>query len=79
MANILEEFQAHNRAVRQEMIDEEVTIVQEENIVKAAAALFEAKIKEDKIKELLSKYWNQRPSNAARFLYNAKDIFGGTK
>lgn len=27
MANILEEFQAHNRAVRQEMIDEEVAIV----------------------------------------------------
>jgi len=41
--------------------------------------LFEAKIKEDKIKELLSKYWNLRPSNAARFLYTAKDIFGGTK
>jgi hypothetical protein len=41
--------------------------------------LFEAKIKEDKIKDLLSKYWNLRPSNAARFLYNAKDIFGGTK
>lgn len=79
MANFLEEFQAHNRAVRQEMIDEEVTIVQEENIVKAAAALFEAKIKEDKIKDLLSKYWNLRPSNAARFLYNAKDIFGGIK
>lgn len=28
MANFLEKFQAHNRAVRQEMIDEEVTIAQ---------------------------------------------------
>lgn len=44
-----------------------------------AIMLFEAKIKEDKIKDLLSKYWNLRPSNAARFLYNAKDIFGGIK
>ena len=75
MANFLEKFQAHNRTVRQEMIDEEVAIVQEENIVKAVASLLEAKVKEDKIKELLSKYWDLRPSDAALFLQRAKDTY----
>ncbi len=75
MANFLEEFQAHNRAVRQEMIDEKVAIAQEECIVKAAAALLETKVKEDKIKELLSKYWDLRPSDAALFLQRAKDTY----
>jgi hypothetical protein len=75
MANFLEKFQSHNREVRQEMIDEEVAIVQEEYIVKAAAALLEAKVKEDKIKELLSKYWDIRPSDAALFIQKAKDIY----
>lgn len=74
MANFLEKFQWHNRAVRQEMIDEAVAIALEEYIVKAAAALLEAKVKEDKIKELLSKYWDLRPSDAALFLQKAKDI-----
>lgn len=43
MANFLEKFQAYNRAVTHEMIDEEVAIAKEEFIVKAAAALLEAK------------------------------------
>ena len=73
MANFLEKFQANNRAVRQEMIDEEVAIAQEEHIVKAAAALLEAKVKEEKIKELLSKYWDLRPSDAAMFIKKAID------
>lgn len=68
MANFLEKFQFHNRAVRQELIDEEVAIMQEEYMVKAATALLEARVKEDKIKELLSKYWDLRPSDAAQFL-----------
>ncbi len=68
MANFLEKFQFHNRAVRQELIDEEVAIMQEEYIFKAATALLEARVKEDKIKELLSKYWDLRPSDAAQFL-----------
>lgn len=75
MADFLEMFQVHNRAVRQEMIDEEVDIAKEEYIVKATAALLEAKVKEDKIKELLSKYWDLRPSDAALFLQNAKDTY----
>lgn len=44
MANLIEKFQSHNRAVRQAMIDEEVDIVQEENIVKVTAILLEAKV-----------------------------------
>ncbi|NMA74499.1 MAG: cell division protein MraZ [Bacteroidales bacterium] len=75
MGNFLEKFQSHNRAVRQEMKDEEVAIVQEEYIVKAAAAMLDAKVKEDKIKELLSKYWDIRPSDAMQFLKTAKDIY----
>lgn len=75
MANFLEKFQAHNRAVRQEMIDEEVAIAQEECIIKSVAALLEAKVKEDKIKELLSKYWYLRPSDVALFIQEAKDTY----
>lgn len=75
MANFLEEFQSHNRSVRQEMIDEEVAIAQEEYIDKAAAALLEAKVKEDKIKELPSKYWYIKPSDATLFLQKAKDTY----
>ncbi|PRR84510.1 hypothetical protein CLVI_00330 [Clostridium vincentii] len=73
MANFLEKFQSDNRVARQEMIDKEVAIAKEEYIVKAAAALLEAKVKEDKIKELLFKYWDLRPSDAALFLQKAKD------
>lgn len=73
MANFLEKFQANNRAVRQEMIDEEVSSAQEDHIVKAAAALLEAKVKEEKIKELLSKYWGLRPSDVAMFIKKAID------
>lgn len=68
MANFLEKFQAHNRSVRQDIIDEEVAILQKEYIVMATAALLEAKVKENKIKELLSKYWDLRPSDAVLFL-----------
>lgn len=75
MANFLEKFQSHNRAVRQEIIDEEVAITQEEYIVKAAGALLEAKVKEDKIKELLSKYWDLRPSDIALFIRKANDTY----
>lgn len=75
MTNFLEKLQSHNRAVRQEVIDEEVAIALEEYIVKAAAALLEVKVKEDKIKELLSKYWDLRPSDAALFLQKAKDTY----
>lgn len=71
----IEKLQSHNHAVRQKMIDEEVAIVQEEYIVNAVASLLEAKVKEDKIKELLSKYWDLRPSDAAIFLQNAKDTY----
>jgi len=77
MANFLEKFQAHNRAVRQDMIDGEVAIALKEYIVMATAALLEAKVKEDKIKELLSKYWDLRPSDAALFLQEAKDTYLG--
>lgn len=75
MDNLFGKFQSHNRAVRQGMIDEEVAIAQEEYIVKASAALLEAKVKEDKIKELLSKYWDLRPSDASLFLQKAKDTY----
>ena len=50
-----------------------MTIAQEEHIVKAAAALLEARVKEEKIKELLSKYWDLRPSDATLFIKKAID------
>lgn len=73
MASFLEDFQARNRAARQEMIDEEVYKVKGEDIAKAASAMLEAKVKREKIIELLIKYWDLRPSDATYFLDKAEE------
>lgn len=73
MASFLEDFQARNRAARQDMIDEEVNKVKGEDIAKAAAAMLEAKVKREKIIELLIKYWDLRPSDATYFLDIAEE------
>lgn len=73
MLSFWKEVQAHNRSVRQEMIDEEVACVQREDIVKTVLILIEVKVKEEKIKELLIKYWDLRPSDAVYFLQVAKE------
>lgn len=72
MAGFLEEFQARNRDALQREIDEEVNMVQNEDIVKAASAMLEAKVKREKIIELLIKYWDLRPSDAIYFLDKAE-------
>lgn len=77
MADFLKKFQSHNRSVIQEKIDEEVAIVKKKYIVKAAATLLEAKVREDKIKELLSKYWDLRLSDAELYHQKAKDTYMG--
>lgn len=71
MSNLLKGFQALNRERRQEWIDDAVAYEQELNIVKAVSAMLEAGIKEEKIKELLIKHWNLRPSKATYFLQKA--------
>ena len=71
MGNWLEEFQAHNRARRQEEIDDAIFESTGDNILKAASAMLEAKIQNDKIKELLVKYWDLRPSDAEFFVEKA--------
>jgi ATP-dependent Zn protease len=73
MASFLEDFQARNRAARQEMIDEEVYKVIGEDIAKAASAMLEAKVEKEQIKELLIKYWDLRPSDATYFLDKAEE------
>lgn len=73
MASFLEEFQTRNRAARQEMIDEEVSKAKREDIAKAASAMLEAKVKREKIIELLIKYWDLRPSDATYFLDKAEE------
>lgn len=74
MANwteIFENFQANNRARRQEQIDEEVSYIQDKDIALAAAAMIEAEVSKEKIKELLIKYWDMRPSDAEYFIQKA--------
>lgn len=72
MEGFFEEFQAGNRAKRQEMIDEEISKVQKEDIIKATSAMIDANVDEAKIKELLVKYWDLRPSETTYFLDKAK-------
>lgn len=68
MSNLLKMFQALNRERKQEWIDDAVAYERELNIEKAVHAMLEASIKEEKIKELLIKHWNLRPSEATYFL-----------
>ena len=68
MANWLQEFQAHYRAVRQGQIDEAIFESTGKNILKAASAMLEANVEREKVKELLINYRNLRPSDADFFL-----------
>ena len=70
-----EQFQANNRARRQELIDEQVSYVHDLDITNAASAMIEAGIEQSKIKELLIKYWDLRPSDASTFIQNALKSF----
>lgn len=73
MASWLQEFQAHNRDVLQDKVDTAVFEATGDNILKTASAMLEAKIKKEKIKELLIKYWDLRPSDADFFIEKAED------
>ncbi len=68
MANWLQEFQAHYRAVRQGQIDEAIFESTGKNILKAASAMLEANVEREKVKELLINYRNLRPSDVDFFL-----------
>lgn len=74
MANWLQEFQSRNRALRQEEIDDSVFESTGDNILKAASAMLEANVQKDKIKGLLIKYWDLRPSDAEFFIEKAESI-----
>ena len=69
----LEAFQAGNRARLQEIINEEVFRMQEIDITKAAIAMVEAEIDKAKIKQLLIKHWDMRPSEADYFIQRAEE------
>lgn len=73
MASWLQEFQTHNRDVLQDKVDTAVFEATGDNILKTASAMLEAKIKKEKIKELLIKYWNLRPSDVDFFIEKAED------
>lgn len=70
----LQNFQAQNRAKIQEWIDEAVFKAQEDDIIKATAAMMEANIEDEKISALLLKYWNLRPSEVTYFLDKSKEL-----
>ncbi|MDY4610323.1 MAG: hypothetical protein SPD11_06900 [Sphaerochaetaceae bacterium] len=73
MSSWLKDFQAHNRVMRQDEIDTAVFENTGDNILKAASAMLEAKVKKDKVKELLIKYWDIRPSDADFFIEKAEE------
>ena len=69
----LEVFQASSRARVQEIINEEVFHMQEIDITKTATAMIDAEIDKAKIKELLIRYWDMRPSEADYFIQRAEE------
>ena len=48
-----------------------LTLLQDKDILKTASAMLEAKVKKEKISELLMKYWDLRPSEAEDFIQEA--------
>ena len=73
MSSWLKEFQAHNKAMRQDEVDIAVFGNAVDNILRAASAMLEAKVKKDKVKELLMKHWDICPSDADFFIKKAEE------
>ena len=65
--DVLHDVRANHRTA----IDEELTLLQDKDILKTASAMLEAKVKKEKISELLMKYWDLRPSEAEDFIQEA--------
>ena len=53
--------------------DDEVSRIQEMDITRAAAALLDANVAEDMIENLLCKYWDLRPSEAAWYIREGEE------
>lgn len=68
----MKEFQARNRALRQEEVDSVVFESTQDNVLKTVSAMLEAKVENDQIKGLLIKYWDLRPSDADFFIEKAE-------
>ena len=73
MPGWLQEFQARNRAIRQEKIDDAVFEAIGDCIRKATSAMMEAQVEKGKIKDLLIKHWNLRPSEADFFIQESEN------
>ncbi len=73
MASWLQEFQANNWAIRQGEIDSAVFEATCDDILKATSAMFEAKVGKVKVKELLIKFWDLRPSEADYYIEKAEE------
>ena len=65
--DVLHDVRANHRAA----IDEELTLLQDKDILKTASAMLEAKVKKEKISELLMMYWDLRQSEAEDFILEA--------
>ena len=66
-------FLRHADENLEEQIAEAVENRKTQDILKAAIAMIEAKVKKEKISELLVKHWNLRPSEADSFIRKAEN------
>lgn len=57
----------------QERVNDEISRIQLMDITRAAAALFDANVKEETIERLLCKYWDLRPSEAHYFIREGEE------
>lgn len=70
---LLREIQSGMKEMEQERINDEVFQIQQMDITRAAAALLDANVEEEKIERLLCKYWDLRPSEAHRFIREGEE------
>ena len=73
MWKFFDSFLSHADENLQLKIDEAVENRKSHDLLKTAMAMIEAKIKKEKISELLVKYWNLRPSEAESFIRKAEN------
>lgn len=70
---LLRGVQSGMQEMEQERINDEVFQIQQMDITRAAAALLDANVEEENIERLLCKYWDLRPSEAHRFIWESEE------
>lgn len=74
MSGFFEEIREQLINRRDEVINNEISRVQESDIIKIICIMIELDISEEIIKEKLIKYWDLRPSETDYFIQEAKEV-----